>query len=274
MSSGFTADTTMIRKYLLAQLAEEERSEIEQRYFAEEEFFDLVKSVEDDLMDEYAAGSLSGDDQARWREYLACEAGSDARVRFAQALSERMKRGTNAGWWKSGWFGGLSFRALVPALAALVVVAGGLWWWLGRGGRTVEAPVTRPSEVVRVDPVRPPVAPEPAVAPKGSPVFAFALVPGTLRSADRQQVVRFPVNTGTLRVNFTVPRGSSLARGVRVARVRVRNLDTGAVFEAPVRMRAAVPLVASKVPDGDYVATLLGVGGNELLDYSFRVRRR
>ncbi len=53
-----------LRAYLLDKLTPEERSRLEERMFADDEFFDRMLDAENDLADDYAAGELSPPDAA------------------------------------------------------------------------------------------------------------------------------------------------------------------------------------------------------------------
>jgi len=60
--SSSTDDYTTIREYLLGRLADEDREEFEQRFFADEELFGKLQSAEDELIDDFLSDTLSQDE--------------------------------------------------------------------------------------------------------------------------------------------------------------------------------------------------------------------
>src|SRR5215471_3378663 len=65
-------DDNTLRKYLLGELNEEEQSEVEQRLLAEGDFFEQVLIEEDELIDDYLDGSLSGAQRHYFDQYFLC----------------------------------------------------------------------------------------------------------------------------------------------------------------------------------------------------------
>ncbi|HLJ89539.1 MAG TPA: hypothetical protein VKZ53_22205 [Candidatus Angelobacter sp.] len=53
----------VIKSYLLGVLPQEEASVIEERYFAEPEFFDRIRAIEMDLICEFLDGTLTADER-------------------------------------------------------------------------------------------------------------------------------------------------------------------------------------------------------------------
>lgn len=133
-----------IRRYLLGDLSEPEREQVEERLMADEgELYQHLLIAEDDLIDEYVSGSLSEEEQAKFaRRFLHVpELRQD--VRFAAALRKHALE--NAG--QAGadarapsaepratpreWFARLFTRpAFGAALAAALLVAVSLAAWL------------------------------------------------------------------------------------------------------------------------------------------------
>lgn len=72
------------RRYLLAELAEHECAEVEERLFEDDAFFDMFLLEEEDLVDAYVRGELSAFDRVRFERRLAMSRQLTARVRFAR----------------------------------------------------------------------------------------------------------------------------------------------------------------------------------------------
>jgi hypothetical protein len=79
-------DEVMLRRYLLGELTEDEEARQEERLFTEQDYFDRLLLVEDDLIDEYVSGTLSGQDKERMeRRFLASPARQE-KLRLATDL--------------------------------------------------------------------------------------------------------------------------------------------------------------------------------------------
>ena len=53
-------DEQLLVRYLLGELSEEEQSQLEERYFADDDFYSELRATERDLIDDYVRGRLSG----------------------------------------------------------------------------------------------------------------------------------------------------------------------------------------------------------------------
>lgn len=73
MSTGAGRDDSLIRQYLLGfHIAEADQNRIEKSYFENDQFFDVLMEVEDDLIDTYLRGGLSPTERSRFeRHFLA-----------------------------------------------------------------------------------------------------------------------------------------------------------------------------------------------------------
>lgn len=124
-------------RYLLGDLAEEERVRVEEEYFADDAAYENLVAVRDELTDLYARGELKGRALARFeRHFLSTEPrrqrareakeliGFTTRVAAAEAPAERAR---DVSWWRP--FLVTRAPALRFALAALVicVALGGAW---------------------------------------------------------------------------------------------------------------------------------------------------
>lgn len=63
----------LLRRYLLGELPEKERSELEELYFSDNSVFTLLSVVEDELVDDYVRGVLQDDRERFERNYLNSE---------------------------------------------------------------------------------------------------------------------------------------------------------------------------------------------------------
>jgi flagellar motility protein MotE (MotC chaperone) len=134
-----TIDENRIIRYLLGDLPEEEMIRIEERFFADDEYFELLEAVEYDLIDRYVRGELAPRERRQFEEHFLASPQRRERVEaagaFLQTLSgpaaaEAPAQLEEASWWPSLWAflrpQGPAFRFAVAAII-LVVVLGG-WW--------------------------------------------------------------------------------------------------------------------------------------------------
>jgi anti-sigma factor RsiW len=107
---------------------------------------------------------------------------------------------------------------------------------------------------------------ETSPAPGKQPVvFAMVLNPGTLRSAGEQsQTMTIPPAAEIVRIDFRSP---------GAVKAVVRLIDTGNAVWTGEAKQGVAELRAPMLANGDYVATTFDAAGEELADYTFRVRR-
>src|SRR5207244_11393703 len=76
-----------IKKYLLGQLAGEDLAEIEQRVLADDEFYEEVQIMEDELVDEYVNAELSPDERRLFEKNFLADPESRNKLRLGRALA-------------------------------------------------------------------------------------------------------------------------------------------------------------------------------------------
>ncbi len=113
-------ESKIIRQYLLGELPETERQELEQRLFADDEFFDRLLDFENELFDGYARGELSAADKQLFETRFQANPQAAEQLAFARSLA---RMGANAGGGarplhRSRWLWTLAATAALLALAA------------------------------------------------------------------------------------------------------------------------------------------------------------
>ncbi|MEW6127171.1 MAG: hypothetical protein AB1757_09040 [Acidobacteriota bacterium] len=137
-------DDQLLTNYLLGRLSAEETERLDELSFTDEDFHWALQAVENDLIDDYAQGKLSGKTLERFKAYLASAKRRD-KVAFAQslqslpALQEATKKKQPAGQavsdiplaLKKGWlwnfFNSPSMLRLGFAAAVMLLIALGSW---------------------------------------------------------------------------------------------------------------------------------------------------
>ncbi len=144
-----TDENKLINRYLLGELSDDELAQVEERYFADEDFFEDILEAENSLVDSYARGNLSAAEHGRFERQFLTTPQRRQKVKFAQSLkkavadSQSAAAATNAttarqepraivyqetSWWQS--LAGI-FKIQGPALAlgmgAVLLMFFGIW---------------------------------------------------------------------------------------------------------------------------------------------------
>lgn len=78
---------TLIARYLLGELSEEQQVEIEDRAFEDKDYLASITAVENDLIDDYVRNELSGAERQQFEKRFLASAERRKRVEFARALA-------------------------------------------------------------------------------------------------------------------------------------------------------------------------------------------
>src|ERR1041385_4773908 len=76
----------LMTRFLLGQLSEEERREVEERFLADDEYFAQLLVIEDSLADDYVFGRLNEEDQKNAELLFGSSALEKREVRFTEDL--------------------------------------------------------------------------------------------------------------------------------------------------------------------------------------------
>src|SRR5215831_11007555 len=125
--------SALMARYILGQLSEEERARVEEEYFADSDFFEEMVAVENDLIDSYVAGRLSGVELQQFENHFLSNPEHRERVEFARSLLGSGPKAERSG--ESSRQAGATWRLRWPApalrFAAAAVFLGllacGIW---------------------------------------------------------------------------------------------------------------------------------------------------
>jgi hypothetical protein len=73
-------------RYLLGAASAEEEQRLEERYFSDDSYFELLVTVEEELIDAYVSAEMSRDERQRFEQHFLSSPQRRQRVAFAQAL--------------------------------------------------------------------------------------------------------------------------------------------------------------------------------------------
>ncbi len=93
MNANTDNDDSVLRSYLLGSLAPESRENVEKRLFSEDRiFWEHLCLVEDEIIDEYAQGTLSSEERNSFEQHFLCTDERRAKLEFARALKAHVEQ--------------------------------------------------------------------------------------------------------------------------------------------------------------------------------------
>jgi hypothetical protein len=125
----------LFKRYLLGTLSDEERDQLEQRYFSDDAEFEYIEIAEDDLIDQYVRGELVSDERDRFAVVASNSPRLLERVEFARLLSRKTAPSSSQNvtaappqprWWQSVLPAGGRPARLAFGFGGLVVLLSGL----------------------------------------------------------------------------------------------------------------------------------------------------
>jgi hypothetical protein len=287
--------------YLVGQLSETERAEVEDRYFADDALFEYLAAIESEVIDAYVRGELPEPD--RLRRFLG-SARLRARIALARRLHERTiqmvgvatttllpvaaESSSGRGTPKPAAVITPTNRVSSPvvgAIAAGVIVAAAVaGWWMFRSSRPAVSAVAPVAIVAPLPVSRPAPAPEPPLTrerltPSATGPVALVLAPGSVASRDGGAMLVIPDGADVVRIQVDhdgPPRERyavivSTRSGLRVW------AESKMAARAPDAKGVVCQIPAESLAPGDYLVTLSGGALQArrlqaVADYSLRVR--
>jgi len=86
----------LLKRFLLGELPEGERGEVEERLFSDPEYFRLFRAAEEELTDEYIYGDLDAVERGRFERYFLTTPERRESLRVARALKQYISRNAHA----------------------------------------------------------------------------------------------------------------------------------------------------------------------------------
>jgi hypothetical protein len=267
----------VLERYLLGDVSDDKRSEIEQGYFADDAYFDQLIDVQNDLFDSYARGTLPAADRKRFEERFLTRGSGIDRVEFARALKEKVAARSGR---KTG-----SVRLLAIAASVVIVVIAAAWMTFSLQRRP-QPPITssrpKPPQQQRTTPPAP-VQAQTQIAPVQSKPSASALIttvlltPGGTRESEAATPLVLRPAPQFVRVELVLEddRYDSYAAELQDVEGRVLwKAHSLRATTAPSGRMVAVSVPAKLLPPGDYIVILKGIRqgeASEVNNYTFTV---
>jgi hypothetical protein len=266
----------VLERYLLGEVSDDERSEIEQGYFADDAFFDQLADAQNDLVDSYVRGALPPDDRKRFEERFLTSGSGIARVEFARALQQKIAARSGRKTVSVGWL------AVAASLAIVVILAAWMTFTLQRRTQlpiTESRPKTPPQQ--RTAPPTPVQAQTQTAPLPGKPAAAalvtVLLTPGGTRESEAAPPLVLRPAPQFVRVELVLEddRYDSYAAELQDVEGRVLWKEKSLrARTAPSGRTVAASVPAKLLPPGDYVVVLKGIRrgeASEINNYTFTV---
>lgn len=251
-----------IKDYLLGQLSEQERQQVEERLLTDDAFFEEISIAENELIDRYLNGSLAPQEVERFREHFLVTPEQRRNLQFAKVFRRYVSENQGASdapqdlprrrsaRWVPTFFSGGHRPWAVPALVmvlALVLIS--VVWALLAGGRGGDSALAQ--EVARLN--------EQGTQP---PQASVSLILNARRTRESGEVPRLTSSgSGVVQLRFVVARdeyedysASLMPVGGRTI-VTVNQLRRISIEERDV---VALNLPAGLLKRGDYEVELSG----------------
>ena len=272
-------------RYLLGQLPEQEQSDFESRYFADDNFFEELLTIEDDLRDAYVRGELSKPDSEAFERRLLISPDQKHRQEFALTLCQYLSQSANHGRPISPLvakgksllrkLGTQPRLVLTPVISvALVLLIFGSWWLWRRSSQ----PPSTGSVASQGPEGQVPQVPQ-GQQPQMK-IFAVVLTPGLVRGEEESKSVVIPQDVTEVRLEARFE-GEYPRFQATLATVEGRELWSKGSLEAEAfhgGRRIFIDIPRSMLVSGDYILALRGFpasGSPETVaEYSFRVAAR
>jgi hypothetical protein len=276
-------DRELLRNYLLAGLPEEEIERLDELSIADDEFAWRLRDVENDLIDAYVRGELTGEIRAKFQSSYLSSAERREKVAFAEALLTIGNQPASAAGRvvqsivrKPNRITYLAAAAAVVLAVATVVLLFTTRRAREQNSQTQASAVTTPPPPQTTGGAKTPGEPPPPPATTVAPVIFGFTVPALLTRGRDQATLSIPPGTTHVLLNLE---GESPAS--RPVTVELRTIDMRVVWSGPGLPAGTGMLTSAQVPverlePNDYIVTVSTASPRkvELWRYSFRVASR
>lgn len=281
---GTDDEQVILRKYLLHDLAEAEQERVELRLLTDKEFRRRAAMAQDDLIDDFVAGNLSGGESESFRKHFMTTPARRHKLNFAAALDRYVTdRAEAASWFEKLLAFGRAhpLRTALSAAAALLILAAA-FNVVFRPGWFRPAPAQEfRREFARVNRSR-----ETASAPlselrrSSADAVALTLRENVVREGGSPGSVEIKSGVTLVRLLLEVTSGPYERYRAELQTADGREIATAEDLKARDEDGAqfvVVEVPAARLPRGAYRLRLSGISGDgratDLVPYSFELSR-
>jgi hypothetical protein len=174
-------DQNRIRHYLLGEFSDGDRETLEQEILINEDLFEEILIAEEELADEYVAGTLDQEERADFEKHFLATPDRQQNLRFAQALNRYItteeNRASIAGPVSPGfWTTQTWVRRAAGVVAIIAVAVAALWFLLPR-----------------------------SQTPRTFAALTLTISPNTREAGAQSTLVPFPRNVDALKISLLLP---------------------------------------------------------------------
>lgn len=271
-------EQAVIRQYLLGELDDDDRQQVEQRLLTERDYKEEVLIAEDELLEDFIAGALEERERELFlKNYLSAPL-QKRKLTIAQALNKYAANATRPAelWPRESWWQKLidalraRHRLLQIAGVAIVLLAILGSWWVFQAWRRQTQQALLQAELERLN------GPQSTVLEAGDSVASLQLSPLSVREDGGTEVLTITNRTQFVQLRLVLASGQYQSYRAALNNSRnevILNLDQLAVRANSSMLVLQLP--ATVFNTDDYTLTLAGLKTNampeEIGDYSFRV---
>jgi hypothetical protein len=260
------SDDHLIR-YLLGALPADEVERLDERTMVDDELAARLRLVEDDLVDSYAAGTLTGEQLQRFEAFYLVSPGRRGKAAFAKGLQTAVERATHQPRpvqkvttqpsrhiWRESWWPLATAAVLILAVGVLFLQNFTLRRELHETARQIEDASQRAaaaSQQIEVERKAAAAAKQALVDARTAPALAvvsLVLVPQT-RGVTSVSIVAVPPGSSAVPVNLTLEASAGTAYDVALRDPASNRTIWRSSPLAPDRLRK-IPTVPVSLPAG------------------------
>jgi len=274
MNDNRDLDARMTR-YLLGEMGEEEQLRLEEELFLDEDGYQQLLAVEDELRYEYAQGGLTRQQRKAFETRFLTNAEQRKKVAVAgEVLAKVREVGREQAparqeqkWWQSIT---PAFRLAFSAAAMALLTVGS--WSVYRTVQLNDRLQSKERQLAQERERSAGLANQLAQV-KPAPMLGFLLAPGLVRDAEGQKPLRIPADAGSVRLQLDLKKKGPYPS----YRIEIQTLD-GTRVSSQQSTEPVIEVPARALPADDYVVALKGVTASGTLEdageFYFTVVRR
>lgn len=286
----FGTDMSELIQYLLGELSEEERLELEDRYLADPDLFHELLEIESDLYEDYARGQMSAGEQRKFeRQFLTTQRGRE-RLALLRALGNYVspQNRLRTSFWERVSIDAQErrHRLLATALVLLLLVLGvGVWkssrFSNGRGAHREPygAQGTRgPKSGGGHANSEAGSGAQTTVAPPHS-TFSATLTPDLFRDGTQPNVIAVPRGTSIIRLQLVLGHRDRTSHSILIKTMDGKNIWHVLNVKSDPQLSSVIAEVPVDVlVPGDYLISVtegtVGSSAEDLHVYACRVTKQ
>jgi anti-sigma factor RsiW len=285
-----TDETALLTRYLLGELSEDEQLQVEEQFFTDDDSFQQLQALEDELRYDYARGNLNRRERELFEKRFMATPADRERVSLAKSVIEKtfeaaagLERAPKRSIWQvfGAFFAQPSF-APIAAMLAISCATGLLMEEFRLRGRLDQVQTASQKaadsinrELAQERGRREQLEQQQSAAVQQKPriptILSFVLLPGMTRDVEGPKRLLIPADTDSVRLQLDI-KNKDVQPSYRAS---LQNLDGMELWSQDVRSAGsavAVTLPARLLKAGDYLVELKS-DSNRPEEYRFTVRR-